>query len=104
MSRLKISEYLTVKYSTIETLSNAGVKNGTEILLYALIESLSKKDRHCTASNEYMAKVLHCSERSIQNYLRHLKECGLVKMYNDVGAHGTARTIYPQIMPINSPK
>ena len=48
--------------------------------LYGRIVSLTKKIGYCFASNEYLAKDIGCSIRTITNYLIQLKESGLINI------------------------
>lgn len=96
MAKASAGEYAILKYSTIERMSELGIKNGYEIILYSIIDGLAQGSGKCIATNEYFAKILRCTERSVQSHLRSLKDYGLIKVYYETTARGTFRIIYPQ--------
>lgn len=96
MAKAPAGEYAILKYSTIDRMDKLGIKNGHEIILYSIIEGLAQRNGKCVATNEYFAKILKCTERSIQTHLCSLKKCGLIKVYYETTTRGTIRVIYPQ--------
>lgn len=94
MTEQRKNEYLIVNYSTIQQLNKLGINNGNEIMLYALIAGLCRKDNRCTATNGYLADVLCCSERTVQNHLHDLKDKGLINTYDEKIGKYSNRTIY----------
>lgn len=50
-----------------------------EKCIYSYIHSLSKAEKGCFASNEYLAKVFSISASSISKYISNLKKVGLIK-------------------------
>lgn len=47
-----------------------------EILLFGEISALTRNTGYCWASNDYFKKYLNVTDRTIQRYIRNLKECG----------------------------
>ena len=74
--------------------------NYSHIILLAIIESLSGKkvnnikQNYCWASNKYLAKMMHTSERNIQRLLKKLYEKNLIDKNFSRNFDGkTSRTI-----------
>lgn len=71
----------------------------TEKALFAEIDSLDTNS-HCTASNEYFAKFLGVTERTISNAITHLKDLGLISSEFD----GRVRTLRVEKFSMQSRK
>ena len=49
-------------------------------MLYGQISRLSNKEGYCYASNNYLAELLDCSERSVQRFIEELKDNNFIKV------------------------
>lgn len=71
--------------------------------LWAEINSLSSTERPCTASNEYLAKIMGSTAQSVNNMISALKSLGLVHL---VGFDGRVRRMTAEVthrLPQTSP-
>lgn len=50
----------------------------SDVLVYGVISSLTKKQGHCWASNKYLADIVHVTERQIQYSIKRLKDNGYI--------------------------
>lgn len=97
MSKIKQGDYIYIDWNLIKVLNNYGITNGKEIMLFAKIISLSKKENACKASNDYLSDFFCTTDRNIRKYLQDLKEKGLIKVFEQKeGLKTTTRYIYPQ--------
>lgn len=95
-------DYVLIDKNTIRDLCENGIKNGWELILYCKIYSMSAYNGFCNATNKYFADFLCTTERSIQRYIRSLKDNGYIKIYElRNGSHTESRKIYPQKGYIN---
>lgn len=93
-------DYVLIDKNTIRDLCENGIKNGWELILYCKIYSMSANNGFCNATNKYFADFLCTTERSIQRYIRSLKDNGYIKIYElKNGSHTESRKIYPQNIP-----
>ena len=74
MSKIKQGDYIYIDWNLIKVLNNYGITNGKEIMLFAKIISLSKKENACKASNDYLSDFFCTTDRNIRKYLQDLKE------------------------------
>lgn len=76
--------------------------NYGDVILLCKIDSLSNnKDKACTASNAYFARLLCTTERNVQRYLEKLKKAEVIKTFEQKeGMKTTTRYIYPQYKKI----
>ena len=83
-------------------LTDTAKLNYGDIILLCKIDSLSNnKDKVCTASNAYFARLLCTTERNVQRYLEKLKKAELIKTFEQKeGMKTTTRYIYPQYKKI----
>jgi len=65
-------------------------------MLWSLISSLSRPDKPCSASNECLAKWMHCSEGHLKANLSELRRLGLIKQ---VGFNGRERLMVAILSP-----
>lgn len=56
--------------------------NSTEKLVYGVITSLAKQKGYCWGSNEYLAKKLNLSKRTITKSISDLKKANLIRVEN----------------------
>lgn len=97
MDRIKQGDYVYIDWNLIKVLNDLGITNGKEIMLFSKIISLSKKDKACTASNDYLSDFFCTTDRNIRKYLQNLKDKGLIKVFEQKeGLKTTTRYIYPQ--------
>lgn len=86
------------KHETDGKSVNIGIE---EIFLLSIIRNLStiKNGVHCTASNAFFADVMCLNERTIQKYLKNLRDVGIIKQV-EIREKGsfktTSRTIHIQ--------
>lgn len=59
--------------------------------LYGIISSLAKKEGFCWASNKWLAEQLKISDRTVQRYLKKLKDWKLIDVEIDVEAGNERR-------------
>lgn len=85
---LEPSLFAILPVSILESDMSANAK-----LLYAEVMALSKKSGVCYATNEYLAKRLHLSPRTIPSLLKELKGCGLLIINIKRSEKGTFRDI-----------
>ena len=57
-------------------------------LLYGFIISLAQQSGYCFATNAYLAELMNTSERSVQNYVRTLKNAGYIDVELIYGEKG----------------
>lgn len=97
MSRVKQGDYVYIDCNLIKSLNDLGITNGKEIMLFAKILSLSKKEKACKASNDYFSNFFCTTSRNIRKYLEDLKDKELIKVFEEKeGMRTTTRYIYPQ--------
>lgn len=97
MSKIKQGDYVYINWKLIKVLNDLEITNGKEIMLFAKIISLSKKEKACKASNDYLSDFFCTTDRNIRKYLQDLKEKGLIKVFEQKeGLKTTTRYIYPQ--------
>ena len=97
MNKIKQGDYVYINWNLIKVLNDLGITNGKEIMLFSKILSLSKKDKACTASNDYLASFFCTTDRNIRKYLQDLKDKELIKVFEQKeGLKTTTRYIYPQ--------
>lgn len=91
-----MSGWIKVDKELIKKMVNDGFAH-SEVLLMSEIISLDQGKGLCKASNQYFAAVLGTTDRTIQRYLKKLKDKGYVKAYEDRDFYTTLeRKIYPQ--------
>lgn len=66
----------------------------TAKLIWGQIAALARKEGYCYATNKFLAKILGCSEDTIQIDLRILKKRGLVKIELEKNNTGTRRKLW----------
>ncbi len=54
--------------------------NSTDKLVYGVIKALTNNKGYCYASNEYIAKKLNLSKRTITNSIRKLKRAKYIRV------------------------
>lgn len=64
-----------------------GLKYG-ELLLYAMIKNYNDNNSTFYASNKYLSTIFDTSERTIQTWLRKLKDMNLIKIYFITNSEG----------------
>ena len=97
MNKIKQGDYVYIDWELIKILNDLEITNGKEIMLFSKILSLSKKDKACTASNDYLSSFFCTTDRNIRKYLQDLKDKGLIKVFEQKeGLKTTTRYIYPQ--------
>lgn len=69
-----------------------------EIILFARLMSLVKKEGYCWATNEYLSQKCRKSKKTISRYLTHLEECGHIK--RDVVRNGNSEVVIRKIFII----
>ena len=74
-----------------------GTVNHADILLLAIIDSLSKTKQGCFASNEYLAKILNVSQRSVGEYISRFKKTGIVEQIRFDGKRRYLKTKWTSI-------
>ncbi len=57
--------------------------NSTEKLVYGVITSLANNKGYCYASNEYIAKKVNLSKRSISKAISDLKKANYIRFETD---------------------
>ena len=53
------------------------------IKCYAIIRNLAREDGYCYASNEYLATLLECDERSVRRWICSLKKEGFLEVHTE---------------------
>lgn len=97
-----MSGWIKVDKELIKKMVNDGFTH-SEVLLMSEIISLDQGKGLCKASNQYFAAVLGTTDRTIQRYLKKLKDKGYVKAYEDRDFYTTLeRKIYPQYEVLRS--
>lgn len=69
-------------------------------LLYGVMSTMTGMTGYCFASNSYLMRLFGISERTLQNYLRSLKDAGAIRIEDGDGGSST-RKIYCGINPLN---
>lgn len=72
-----------------------------ECIVLSAITSLDDNERGCFASNEYLAKLCRCSDRTITNVLTSLKTKGYITVSKGKSAY---RTIHSVLSRLSSPQ
>lgn len=68
MENIKITKFIVIE---ADVLLDSNLSN-TDKVVYGLINSLSNRDDNCRASNHYLCKVLHISDRQLRRCLANL--------------------------------
>lgn len=96
MSFVKLTE------DWIKLIDIAKLNYGEVILLCKIVTLSENKDKVCTASNDYFARLMCTTERSIQRYIKELKDAEVIKTFEQKeGMKTTTRFIYLQLNKIN---
>lgn len=67
--------------------------SGDQKLLWAEIQSLSRRKEGCTASNEFLAGRMGWTDRTLRNHLKALREFGLIRTTSFDGRHRTIQVV-----------
>lgn len=90
-------------YMPVSVLLDKSLPSGAKVM-FLLINSLTRREGYCYASNRYFMERLDTSEATLKRWLSVLKEKGLVRIeiINDEKGQVQERRIYPQNDPRGS--
>lgn len=84
-------------YMPVSVLLDKSLPSGAKVM-FLLINSLTRREGYCYASNRYFMEKLDASERTVRNWLSALKDKGLIETEVIVNERGevSERRLYPR--------